>query len=113
MMPPADGWRRRANDQHPLYRGWLALPLVDRGTGDLSLSRILSAAFAVATIRWMAELRQAEITWPTVVLVTTMAMVTLAAAFGKRIFEAVALRLAGRTEQAAAPAGAGGVAQGG
>ena len=88
--------RRRATDRHWAYTVWVSLPLVDRMTAELSLSRILSASFATATIRWMASLRDGEVTWPVVALVTTMALVTLASAFGKRVFEAVALRIAGQ-----------------
>lgn len=86
---------RRATDAAWPMKVWVSLPLVDRTTGEWSLSRTLSAAFAVATIRWMADLRtHDDVTWPVVALVTTMALVTLAAAFGKKLFEAVALRIA-------------------
>jgi hypothetical protein len=94
MMSP----RRRATDRNPWYTLWVSLPLVDRRTGEWSLSRTMASAFAAATIRWMSDLRHDPVTWEVVALVTLMACVALAAAFGKAVFESVAVRIAGRGE---------------
>ena len=91
--------RRRASDDGWLWTVWVSLPLVDRRTGEWSLSRTMASAFAAATIRWMSDLRTQPVTWEVVTLVTLMACVALAAAFGKDVFHAVAIRIAGRGQE--------------
>lgn len=99
-MTPADGYRRRAADTRWWYRAWIAMPLVDRQTGDLSLSRILALMFAVATVHRM-EAHELVRGWADVTESVAMASLSLASAFGKRVFEAVALRIAGRGQSMA------------
>lgn len=81
-----------------LSEAWLSLPLVDRRTGEWSLSRTMAAGFALGTLHLMESFHEREVTWATVALVVALASLALASAFGKQVFEAVALRLASKLE---------------
>lgn len=107
MMAPADGYRRRATDTHWLYRVWVALPLVDRQTGEWSITRTLAAYFALRTglLIDAVTANPAHATWAMGALITANVLATMACAFGKRVFEAVALRIAGARPGSAAEPG--------
>ena len=89
MMTPA---RRRATDGGWLYRCWISLPLVDRYTGEWSLSRTIAAYFAFHTallIDGVAPTPE-RVTFTLAALIVALAILSLAAAFGKAVFSALA-----------------------
>jgi hypothetical protein len=61
-------------------RLWRRLPVVDRSSGDLSLTRCLCVAYTA--LIWVAIVRKYNITWP----MFWLSIAVLAAAFGKSTF---------------------------
>ena len=99
--------RRRATDATGLYWLWISLPLVDRHTGEWSLSRTMAAGFGLGTLHLMESTHASGATWAQTALIVSLASLALASAFGKRVFEAVALRIAGQVPKAVPTAGEG------
>lgn len=91
MMAPQS---RRATDTTWPLRVWVSLPLVDRHTREWSLSRTMAAAFAYGTLHLMESTHGHTMTWAMATLIVSLACLALAAAFGKSVFAAVAMRIA-------------------
>ena len=87
---------RRATDDGWLTTVWVSLPLVDRTTREWSLTRTMAASFAYGTLHLMESTHGRSITWAEGTLIVSLALLALASAFGKKVFEAVALRIAGQ-----------------
>lgn len=95
LMAQDDSKKERRKQDHPWWLDiWLALPLVDRHTREWSLTRTMSAVFALGTLHLMESTHDREMTWAMATLIVSMALASLGAAFGKSVFQAIALRIA-------------------